>query len=60
MNNSIKKILFFGPKGTYSDFAWEKFREKLYLKADFEPVSTITKIIETIDDDCTLAAILPM
>ena len=60
MNNSIKKILFLGPKGTYSDFACEKFREKLDLKADFEPVSTITKIIETIDDDCTLAAILPM
>ena len=60
MNNSIKKILFLGPKGTYSDFACKKFREKLNLKADFEPVSTITKIIETIDDDNTLAAILPM
>ena len=60
MNNSIKKILFLGPIGTYSDFACEKFREKFNLKADFEPVSTITKIIETIDDDCTLAAILPM
>ena len=60
MNNSIKKILFLGPKGTYSEFAAEKFREKLGLKQEFEPVSTITKIIETIDADSSLAAILPI
>ena len=60
MNNSIKKILFLGPKGTYSETAAEKFREKLDLKQEFEPVSTITKIIETIDADPSLAAILPI
>ena len=30
MDNSIKKILFLGPKGTYSQFACEKFKEKLF------------------------------
>ncbi len=60
MNNSIKKILFLGPKGTYSQFATEKFKEKLGLCQEFEPVSTITKIIDIIDTDHKLAAILPI
>ncbi len=60
MNNSIKKILFLGPKGTYSQFACEKFKEKLSLNQEFEAVSTITKIIDIIDCDPNLAAVLPI
>ena len=60
MDNSIKKILFLGPKGTYSQFACEKFKEKLGLNQEFEPISTITKIIDIIDDNCELAAVLPI
>ena len=60
MDNSIKKILFLGPKGTYSQFACEKFRDKLGLKQEFEPVSTITKIIDIVDCDNNLAAVLPI
>ena len=60
MNNSIKKILFLGPKGTYSEIACEKFRSKTALQVVFEPVSTIAKIIEKIDKDKDLCAILPI
>lgn len=60
MDNSIKKILFLGPKGTYSQFACDKFREKLGLKQEFEPISTITKIIDIVDNDPELAAVLPI
>ncbi len=45
---------------TYSQFATEKFKEKLGLNQDFEPISTITKIIDIIDNDTKLAAVLPI
>ena len=60
MFNSIRKIFFLGPKGTYSQFAAEKFKEKLSLNQEFEDVSTITKIIETIDLNPSFAAVLPI
>ncbi len=60
MDNSIKKILFLGPKGTYSQFALEKFKDKLGLNIDTEAVSTIPKIIDLVDKDNTLAAVVPI
>ena len=60
MDNFIKKILFLGPKGTYSQFALEKFKDKLGLNIDTEAVSTIPKIIDLVDKDNTLAAVVPI
>lgn len=60
MDNSIKKILFLGPLGTYSDLACSKFKEKTNIDAVFEPISTITKIIEMTDNNSNLGALLPI
>lgn len=60
MDNSIKKILFLGPYGTYSQLALEKFKEITGISLEAEPVSTITKIIEKLDSDPSLCAILPI
>lgn len=60
MNNSTKKILFLGPKGTYSEIACNSFVEKTDIKAEFTPISTIAKIIEMVDNDKNLCAILPI
>lgn len=61
MNNYIKKILFLGPNGTNTQFAADKFCEKLGLNSELVPISTITKAIEILDEeDNTTAAVLPI
>ncbi len=60
MFNSIKKILFLGPKGTYSHLAVEKFQKEFASNCDIEEVSTITKIINLIDENKDFAAIIPI
>lgn len=60
MFNSIKKIYFLGPYGTYSQIALEKFKAKTGIKAEFEPVNTIAKIIEKVDKEENISALLPV
>jgi len=61
MDNFIKKILYLGPSGTYTQIAMEAFKGKLGIKARSEDVATITRIIQKMDatDDGTIA-ILPV
>lgn len=61
MNNYIKKILYLGPDGSNTQFASEIFKEKLDIKAELTPISTITKVIETLEgENDSVAAVLPI
>ena len=62
MDNYIKKIIYLGPNGTNSEFAANKFKEKMGIDVEMEPISTITKVIETLDnkEPDTTCAILPI
>ncbi len=61
MNNYIKKILYLGPDGSNSQFAARLMCQKLGLNTNMTGVSTITKVIEMLDNDTdTTAAILPI
>lgn len=60
MDNSIKKILYLGPSGSYSQIAMEAFKEKLSLKLKSEDVGTITKIIGQMDNESGVIAVLPI
>ncbi len=61
MDNCIKKVLYLGPDGSNSQFASALFLEKLGIKAELEGISTITKAIETLDNEPeTTAAVLPV
>ena len=61
MNNYIKKILYLGPEGSNTQLACAHFLEKLDLNAELESVSTITKIIDILDEaPDSVAAVLPV
>lgn len=60
MDNSIKKILYLGPSGSYSQIAMEALKEKLKLKLKSEDIGTITKIISQLDTDDDTIAVLPI
>ncbi len=60
MDNFIKKILYLGPSGSYSQIAMETFKEKLGLKLRAEDISTITKVIQQIDREENAIAVLPI
>lgn len=54
----MKKLYFLGPKGTYSEIAAKKINEALKDQYVLEEVSTITKIVDLIDENTI--AILPI
>ena len=63
MDNSIKKILYLGPRGSYSQIAMETFREKLgsdVKKAKAEDISSITRVIQQLDSEDDTIAVLPI
>jgi len=60
MNNSIKKILYLGPRGSYSQIAMETFKEKLGLKTKAEDISSITRLIKQLDEEENIIAVLPI
>lgn len=60
MNNSIKKILYLGPRGSYSQIAMETFKEKLELKAKSEDISSITRVLQELDNQDDVIAVLPV
>ncbi len=60
MDNSIKKILYLGPSGSYSQIAMEAFKERLGIKLKAEDVSSITRIIQQMDKENDIIAVLPV
>lgn len=60
MNNSIKKILYLGPRGSYSQIAMESFKEKLKLKAKAEDISSITRVLQELNTTDDTIAVLPV
>lgn len=61
MNNSIKKILYLGPRGSYTQIAMETFKEKLGLKnIKSEDISSITRVIQQLDTEIGTMAVLPV
>ncbi|GBF22762.1 prephenate dehydratase [Candidatus Gastranaerophilus sp. (ex Termes propinquus)] len=58
--NQIRKILFLGPEGSYTQIAANLFCEKLALAPELEPVSTITKIMSEHLHSGYLHAVLPI
>ena len=60
MNNSIKKILYLGPSGSYSQIAMETFKQKAGLNAKSEDITTITGVIQQIDKEDNTIAVLPI
>ena len=60
MDNSIKKILYLGPSGSYSQIAMETFKQKAGLNAKSEDITTITGVIQQIDKEDNTIAVLPI
>lgn len=64
MNNSIKKIFYLGPTGSYSQIAMSDFKSLLETKTDAvvvpEDISSITRVLETLDSSRESAAVLPV
>ena len=60
MNNSIKKILYLGPSGSYSQIAMETFKERLGIKTRAEDISSITRVIQQLDKEDDTIAVLPV
>ena len=60
MNNSIKKILYLGPRGSYSQIAMESFKEKLKLKVKAEDISSITRVLQELNNTDDTIAVLPV
>ena len=60
MDNFIKKILYLGPSGSYSQIAMEAFKERLGIKLKAEDVSSITRIIQQMDKENDIIAVLPV
>lgn len=56
----MKKLLFLGPKGTYSESAAIKMQQ--YLKEEYilTPISTISKTIDFVDKNDDYIAVLPI
>lgn len=56
----MKKIYFLGPWGTYSELGAKKIKQILNSDAELVPISTISKIVDIIDDSCDSFAVLPV
>ena len=60
MKEIIKNIVYLGPMGSYSQIATEEFCKKFAPQAKREYFSTITKIVQEIDKNEELFAVLPI
>ena len=61
MDNSIKKILYLGTRGSYTQIAMETFKEKLGLfSTKAEDISSITRVIQQLDNEEDTIAVLPI
>ena len=58
----IKKLLFLGPNGSYSDFAKNKFIDAFNLNCVSTNLKSISGIIKGLKDanSCDIAAIIPI
>ena len=57
---TIEKLYFLGPKGTYSEVASEKIKDILNFKSETVEVSTITKIAQLVNQNPLTMAIMPI
>lgn len=60
MFDNIKKVLFLGPSGTNAQIAANKFAELLDIKAELEPVYSISKMLLTLNDNKDFLAVSPI
>lgn len=61
IKTSISEILYLGPEGSYTQIATEKFIECFNLKnLKQTPINSIKKIIESVDKNPNLIAVLPI
>ena len=60
MFNDIKNILFLGPMGTNAQIAANKFIEKLNIKAELEPVYSISRMLLKLNENKNLLAVSPI
>ena len=62
INKDIKKVLFLGPKGSYSDLAKNKFQNFFADNCEFIAVNSINKIMHSIEEynDNEIAAVVPI
>jgi len=55
----MKNLYFLGPKGTYSESGAKKALEILASNYVLTPISTISKVVETVEKDINAIGILP-
>ncbi|MBQ9688199.1 prephenate dehydratase [bacterium] len=55
----MKKLYFLGPTGTFSEFAAQKV-ETIIPNLELNPVSTIAKVIDMVDNDEDCIGVLPI
>ncbi len=60
MEKNIKNVIYLGPMGSYSQIAAEKFCTSFAPDAKKEYFSTITKIVQAVDENEELFAVLPI
>jgi len=60
MEEIIKSVIYLGPTGSYSQIAAEKFCAKFAQGAQKDYFPTITKIVQEIDENEDLFAVLPI
>jgi prephenate dehydratase len=58
--NSVKKIAYLGPGGSYTEMAKDIFCKKYELNAELHPMSTIKSVLEFVDDNPDSVAVLPV
>ncbi len=60
MENIVERVIYLGPTGSYSQIAAQKFCAQFAPDAKQECFSTITKIVQEIDKNEDLFAVLPI
>ena len=61
-SSKIRKLLFLGPKGSYSDFAKNKFIEYFNLNCVTTNIKSISSVIKALKDENSedMAAVIPI
>lgn len=62
MNRIIDKLLYLGPRGSYSESIIEQFSEYFADNCNYEPIDSIYNIIKALNtsESATIAAIIPI
>ncbi len=60
LSNNINKIMFLGPRGSYSEIAMNFFKSRFGIETEVEPVTTIKKIINEVDATPCALAVVPI